>query len=277
MQYEFDKEEKYKLFRTIKEILHPTISKKNISDYKIIISEELLPLRIFYPKKVTNLSNVMIYIHGDGKLTSCEGKYSDIASSFATELDQLVISMEYENYNNIEDINKITKKTFTYIYNELIKANIHSENITLVSDSNASIYTINIVEKMNKQEIKIKNLILFYPVLSGEYYGKTSFESINANDKVDYNLITKLQDFFGKKPQKRIFPLNKEITYPRTLIITGNVDPLIDEAKYLTNQNPNVSIYMPSFSNHGFLNTRDKDVKDDYFDKLKQFLKDKDN
>ena len=37
----FDTEKKYRLYRTVYEILHPTISKKNISNYKIIVDENL--------------------------------------------------------------------------------------------------------------------------------------------------------------------------------------------------------------------------------------------
>ena len=70
--YEFEKEEKYKLFRSVKEILHPSISKKNISDYKIVIEEDLLPVRIFYPKKVSNLKDVILFIHGECKVTNCK-------------------------------------------------------------------------------------------------------------------------------------------------------------------------------------------------------------
>ena len=78
IQNEFDTEIKYKLFRTITEILHPSISKKNISNYKIIIDEEILPVRVFYPSKVTGIDKVIIYIHGNGKVTDCNEKYSDI-------------------------------------------------------------------------------------------------------------------------------------------------------------------------------------------------------
>ena len=93
---EFDDELKYKLFRTVKEILHPTISKKNISNYKIILDENIIPVRIFYPKKVSNMKKVIIFIHGNGDITKCDGKYSDISSFFSKELDQLVISIDYE-------------------------------------------------------------------------------------------------------------------------------------------------------------------------------------
>ena len=47
----FCSEEKYKLYRTVYEILHPTISKKNISNYKVVFDEKLLPTLVFYPKR----------------------------------------------------------------------------------------------------------------------------------------------------------------------------------------------------------------------------------
>ena len=39
-QNEFELEEKYKLYRTVKDLLHPTISKRNISNYKIVVDEK---------------------------------------------------------------------------------------------------------------------------------------------------------------------------------------------------------------------------------------------
>ena len=60
----FDRVERYKLYRSVKEIIHPTISKKNISRYIIVLKEELYPVRIFYPEKVTNIDKIIVfYIH----------------------------------------------------------------------------------------------------------------------------------------------------------------------------------------------------------------------
>ena len=108
---EFEKEEKYKLYRTVKEILHPTISKRNISNYKIMIKEELLPVRVFYPKKVSNLEKIMIYIHGESKITKCKEKYSEISQELAKELEQLVISIDYEEKEEINLMQEEIKKT----------------------------------------------------------------------------------------------------------------------------------------------------------------------
>ena len=49
---EFDLDNKYKLYRNLYEVIHPTISKRNISEYKIILKDDLVPIRVFYPKKL---------------------------------------------------------------------------------------------------------------------------------------------------------------------------------------------------------------------------------
>ena len=45
-QNEFDNEIKYKLYRNVRELLYPSISKKNISDYKVIVDEDSRPFKI---------------------------------------------------------------------------------------------------------------------------------------------------------------------------------------------------------------------------------------
>ena len=47
----FEDEDRYNLFRSVGELIHPVISKRNISDYNIILEEYLYPVRVYYPKK----------------------------------------------------------------------------------------------------------------------------------------------------------------------------------------------------------------------------------
>ena len=49
---DFDNEVRYKLYRTVKDLITPSISKVNISNYRIVFDDDLLPVRVFYPKKV---------------------------------------------------------------------------------------------------------------------------------------------------------------------------------------------------------------------------------
>ena len=269
MHNEFEKEEKYKLYRKVKEILHPTISKKNISDYKIIVGEELLPIRVFYPKKVSNLKNVIIYVHGDSKITNCQEKYSEISSEFAKELDRLVISIDYNEDDELDTIYKEVSKTFNYIYNELITHNIEKDNITVLGDSTGGAIVLQLVDGLD-----INSLVLFYPVLSGEYFGKTNYSSIIENDKIDHDLVSKLKDYYkGRENDKELFYLSKDKkNIPETLLLIGNVDPLIDEAKAFADSSKKVKLDIVGFANHGFLNTNDKEIKKEFFDFINKFL-----
>ena len=81
VQDNFDSLIKYKLYRNVKDLIHPSISKRNISDYRIILNDNLLPVRVFYPKKVSNMKKVIIYIPGDGNVTDSYGKYTEISKS----------------------------------------------------------------------------------------------------------------------------------------------------------------------------------------------------
>ena len=121
-------------------------------------------------------------------------------------------------------------------------------------------------------------MVLFYPVLSGEYSGKTKYLSIKENTSVNYNLIGKLKTYY-KNAKKDIFPLNndKKIKYPKTLLLSGNVDPLIDEAKDFAEKNENIDLRIVDFAYHGFLNTKDKEIIKEYLKELKEFMQVKNN
>ena len=271
---EFEKEEKYKLFRSVKELLHPTISKKNISDYKIIIEEELLPVRVFYPKRVSQLDKMIIYFHGECKITNCKGKYSEISSDMAKELDRMVLSIDYEDENDLESIYNDVYKTFYYIYNKLIDAQISKENICLMADSTGASMLLSVYNKLREEKCDIGEVILFYPVLSGEYFGKTKYKSIVENNTIDHDLIKKLKNYYKKKNEGNVnvFPyIGNNINISKGLVIVGGVDPLIDEAKEFA-EKTNSDIQVITFANHGFLGSKDNEIMKEYYFKLHEFL-----
>ena len=277
MQNEFDKEEKYKLYRNVKEILHPTISKKNISNYKIMIDENLLPLRVFYPTKVSNLQDVIIYVHGDCKITKCKGKFSEIAATLSKELDKTIISIDYQDLKDLKTINEKIEETVNYIYKELIKLGKTKENITFMGDSTGASILLNIYTNIQKEKHEIGKLVLFYPVLSGEYFGNTELLSIKENNTVDHDLIKKLKSYYASLEDKEspiFFHLKQKekIKYPKTLVLIGNVDPLIDEAKLFSEKDKKITCKVISFANHGFLCSKDKEIIKEYMTELKEFM-----
>lgn len=273
-QNEFDLEEKYKLYRTVKELLHPTISKRNISNYKIVVDENLLLLRVFYPKKVSNIHDVILFVPGEGDITECEGQYSDISSYLSKELDKMVISIDYEKAaNDLEQLLDRIFQTISFIYAQLIKEGLSVDNIHIMGDSTGANLLLNTIEKMNEADIHFGKMILFYPVLSGEYSGKTNYNSIVENTSVNFNLVSKLKDYY-QGCKKEFFPLanDHKVEYPKTLLLSGNGDPLIDEAKDFAAKNESVEIKIVDFAYHGFLNTKDKEIIKEYLEFLIDFL-----
>ena len=94
----------YKLYRNLKDIIVPSISRKNISNYKVVIDNDILPIEVYYPNKNIKLENIIIYIPRDNKTTNL---YNDLAIN----TNNLVIVLDYDsnkkNYYN----------TIKYIYN----------------------------------------------------------------------------------------------------------------------------------------------------------------
>ena len=234
MNNAFEKEERYKLYRTVREILHPTISKKNISEYKIIVDDNLLPLRIFYPQKVTNMNKVTIYIHGDTLLTNCKAKYAEISNKIALSTDNLVISIDSEELTNVTNKKYISKmyETTKYLIEELYKLNI--VNIKLLGDSTGSTTILNFKDNLKKDNLNLKT-ILFYPVLSSKYITKKN-------------------------------KANKDI-YDNSLIIIGSEDEYFEEIKIYTNN----IVEIPNMK-HGFLKEENQTVKKLYQEAITKFL-----
>lgn len=279
----FDTEKKYKLYRTVYEILHPTISKRNISNYKIILGDELLPVRAFYPKKVSNISKVMLFICGNGSITKCYGKYSDICKELALESDHLVIAIDYDEFINkkydilYEKIYEMIK----YLYKELLECGISDENITLCGDSTGANLVVSVTRRgILENTFKVLKEILFYPTTSLEYFGKTKIESLLKDDSVSLELLGNLKNYYKKICYKKS-DLNSEILcplkikkldeFPRTLIFTGNVDVLKDEGFMYYEKFKNNSYVEIPFYGHGFLCKDDFDMKKEVYLQINKF------
>lgn len=284
----FDKEQKYKLYRSIYDILHPTISKRNISDYKIVINDEMASIRVFYPVKVSDISDVMIFVHGDGGVTGCSGCYSDICKNMALDNNYLIIAIDYDDFGKLkfDDLYNHIYEMIKYLYLEFNKFGISKDNIVLCGDStgaNIIIYATKLL--LDKDNITINKEILFYPVVSMEYFGKTKFESIDKYEHFNVNLMDSLKLYFKNIKAKKV-DLKKAILYPlyhknysnfpKTLVFTGNNDCLKDEGyeyfKRLSNNRESDSYVEVAFGTHGFLASEDNEIMKEVNKQMKKFL-----
>lgn len=273
----FDKTLKYKLYRTMYEIIHPTISKKNISSYRIVFNDEVLPVRVFYPKKVSNISKVIIYIPGFGEVSGCLGDYSEIIKNIAYETEELVIALDLDDlgeFNYLEVFDKCFT-SFSYLSLELEKLGIASSNITLMGDSVGATLALSIIKKSQNKDNK---LVLFYPIVANSFAKKKTKELENDFTK-------KLEKFYKKYLDSKKLKGNKDVLLTledastiqnNMLFMVGNADPLKDEVlKFYEafSNNENNKLVELEFCGHGFLDEMDEVLLNEVAKEIIAFLK----
>ena len=265
MSNEFDTDVKYRLYRTISEILAPTISKKNISNYKILIDDNLLPIRVFYPRSVSKLDKVIIFIHGDGEVTSCFSKYGEICKNMALYTERLVIAIDYNKIKHgyMQMINEVID-TVVFLYDELEKNGILRDDICLVGDSTAS-FIITSINKSNR--VNVFKEILFYPIID-------NYLMINDNN----SFIKKVKDYYSyiayKKDMKDdCFNVLEDDNYKcscKSMIVVGSMDSVASSCCLYYNKigDKKNSLLKFDFLSHGFL----KDMESDMYLEINKFL-----
>lgn len=156
-----------KLYRNIHEIIHPSISRKNISEYRIIIKDELFPIQIFYPSKEIELKKVLIYIH------SKEIDY-DYYQDLALKTKRIVLVIDYQ------DSKEKLIDTINYIINELNNNNIMNDSIGIMGDFDGANLTLEVNSSLVSS---IKKVLLSPTNLELEKYDKKNILVISNNEK----------------------------------------------------------------------------------------------
>src|SRR5574344_915538 len=172
MKNDFDDFERYKLYRDVYEIIHPTISKKNISNYKIVLKDNLLPLRVFYPEKITPETKIIIYFHGSGNLNSNHHIYSKVCKNIVKNTNTMLIAIDYPDFkkNSYSSVVANCYSILKYLYNNLEELGILNSNIILMGDSIGATIVISLSLMVRlKKDFIINKEILLYPIISGNY------------------------------------------------------------------------------------------------------------
>ena len=273
----FDDLIKYRLYRDVDELLHPSISKSNISNYKIILKDELLPIRVFYPTRVSKIDGVIIYIPGNGEVTDSMGKYSMISRELSIKCKKCLIAIDYfdkdlafpDVYDNVYELVK-------YIYVELEKSGLPKDKITLMGDSFGATLVNYINMKMIDDKIdSIGKSIVLYPMISMKYDDESLYESFEENGKIDLLTLNKCNSFiklFGEDKFIKILDYDKLDKFPKCLVITGDVDPLRDEGHEFYTKLKNSKYYNLEGNTHGFLQNI-KTMKNNVYDEINEFIK----
>lgn len=271
---------KCRLYRSVYEILHPTISKMNISNYKVVFDEKLLPVLVFYPKRISNIDSVFIYIPSDGMVNDSYGKYTDICKRLAKETNSIVIAIDYLELSvKFSSVVSKISKLIKFLYEELEKSNIVFENIVLISDSVGCKIMGIVVKKLINKNVNIKKLVMLYPVVRddySEYCWDDTLVNVNFNLNKRVNLY--LERYFPKTSGVN-YDLSELIyfkNFPKTLIVTGDMDIFKYDGKLLSEclcKNVKGSKYANiKFACHGFLASEDEDVKAETYKIIEEFV-----
>lgn len=266
---------KYKLYRTVYDVLHPTISKKNISNYKVVFEEKLLPTLIFYPKRVSNIKSVIIMVPGNGVVNNSYGKYSNICKRMAIETEKLVIAIDYFNgkIKYPTTVNKVYK-VISYLCEELEKNGINSSSITLMSDSTGCGILNHCLYKLKKKDKKIGKMIMFYPVGRNDYTDFTWDENyLNVNFNLDKKINNYLKKYYVNDSHEvcNLLESEKFDGFPNTLIVTGDMD-IFKEDGIIISERLGTEYKNIMFASHGFLGCEDEEILSEAYKIISDFV-----
>lgn len=269
----FDNKLRYKMYCDMEKIIHPAISKRNISRYKIVLSEEITPIRVFYPQKISHLKDVIIYVHGISSVSGCFGCYSDICMNLAISSNRLVIAIDYDENKKYLDILDDCSNCARYLCAELNNFGIDKSHISLMGDSIGATLVLGINKKLEKI---LDKCILVSPILSGNYFKE---EENIKKDKDNEDLVNNIKNYYSKalKFKKNykdsfVFPLLSDENNGSSLLITvGEKEFLKDEASKYSEITGGKLLELPSVR-HGFLKDMDFDIKASFYNSICDFL-----
>ncbi len=268
----------YKLYRTVYDIIHPSISKKNISNYSIILDEEIAPIRAFYPKKLTEDTKIIIFLPSSKAIMDDDINYAKVCKEISFECNSIVIGIAYKN--TIEDKFNIgleeCYKTIKYLYEQLKKIGIKSKDIILMGESIGANIINGIIEKNKDNELNINKVIQVSPII----------ENPLDIEKTEVNVIqlNKFKEFFDNYIEEKdytnplVFPINinEYSNYPKTLIFAGAADPIYEKInkfnEKLDKNKVKTELVKITFADHNVLGNNDEDIKDEVFKKINEYL-----
>ena len=191
------------------------------------------------------------------------------------ELDTIVIALDYELKNKgYMKIVQYGYETIKYLVDGLKRVGIEQEKITVIGDSTGASILANIAMM---EENHIPKQILLYPALDLTF--QENYPSLEQNNKLDLLTLPHLKTFAKKYINEDYSsPLNSKDhkTWPNTLIVTGDLDPVRDEGirlvAMLKAEKKKAKEINLKFATHGFLNNKDEETIEECIKEIHKFI-----
>ncbi len=218
-------------------------------DITIYNDEYNIPVRIYYPYHTApedtdeRRVNVLLFFHGGGFVTESVDTYSRVCRNLSKSTESIVVAVDYRlapEYKfpiGLMDCYAVTKALFE---NKILEE-IQNKNIVIIGDSAGGNMTASVsMMARDKAEFEVHNQVLIYPCTDNDYSKHSKYPSVIENGK-DYLLTRrdlinymKLYANDEKDRENPYFSPMKSKNFeklPRTLVITGEFDPLRDEGE----------------------------------------------
>lgn len=217
-------------------------------DQMIVSDGYEIPVRIYFPyegfeeKKDENYP-VIFYIHGGGFVTESIESYNRVCWNLTKNTQQIVVSVEYPLAPEFRFPTQIEVcyAAAKAIFKDRSILNVNPEQITVMGDSaGGNMAAALSMMARDRGEFMPERQILIYPCVNNNYKENNGFLSVMENGQ-DYLLTRQnMEDYLeyyqaseADRDNPYFAPLiasNFE-NLPKTLVITGEFDPLRDEGE----------------------------------------------
>lgn len=232
---------------------------------------------------------IIIFFHGGGWVTGNLNSYTTYLKQLSISTNRIIIAVDYrlapefkfpKGLDDCYDICKLIIQNYD-------KFNIEQRDIIIMGDSAGGNLCAAISLKSNEtQEFKIDKQILLYPCLQCDYSINSKYKSVNDKNKIGVLTRKQLCEYIQLYVKNNDDLKNKYLNilqetdfknHPSTLIITSEIDLLLDEgidyAKKLKQFKNNVYLYTFKGAMHGFIsNPLEKEYNKRSIEKIKKFI-----
>ncbi len=258
-------------------------------------SQYSVPIRIFPPTDART-SNIIIFFHGGGFVTGNVDTYTRACREITEASNTVLFSVDYRKAPEhpypagLSDCYKVALEIVRHFIDT------GKRKIFIMGDSaGGNLATVVTRLLMELEEIKVDGEILIYPTMGYDYsveFAKTMVFPSLQEKGYDFGLtLQNMRNYYDlylenqslMKTDENVTPLisDKLNLLPRTLIVTAEHDPLLDEAKayaHRLEENQVETTYrMISEVPHGFLtrSTLFPEAHTELMELLQDFLEDK--
>ena len=144
-----------KLYRNLYELIHPSISRKNITEYSIVLNDNVLPIKVFYPKIGVELNRVILYLQ-DVKQTS------EFYKKMAEELSSVVLLVENDNNDPsyIKTIEYIKEELKKYLVTDNFSIIVEGHYCNIINSANLELPKTVYLNPINKLDLNYQSIII---------------------------------------------------------------------------------------------------------------------